>query len=302
MSRRLVSIALVALSACGGAWAQPLVLDDAERFAALLAAPVLPDAATLQAKYLDPATPGVRLFTPHRIRDAATLARALAADPEAYRRAVQRCLPVARRLQAQATQIAARIASLLGSTQPAPAWVVFGAGNSGGTAAAEGLVLGLEVICRDAADEAAAEQILKDFIAHELVHVHQERAGTVQSDGDLLRQALVEGFADHLMTLATGGTAVADRERDLHGRAHEAGLWHEFRAAVDAGTGLRGWLYGPSGVPGRPADMGYWIGRRICEAYVARAADPARARQTLLALRDPVAILRDSGYGRDLAR
>jgi Predicted Zn-dependent protease (DUF2268) len=294
--------AVLATTLAGAQPAGGLHLADAERFAALLAAPTLPDAARLQAAYLDPASAGVRLFTPRRIRDAPTLAKALAADPAAYRHAARLCLPVARGLQAEAAAVAARVGELLGATQPAPAWVVFGAGNSGGTASAEGLVLGLEVICREAADEAAAAQILRDFIAHELVHVHQARAGTEESNGDLLRQALVEGFADHVMMRATGGSAVADRERDRHGRAHEAALWREFKAAVDAGRGLGGWLYGPSGVPGRPPDMGYWIGRRICDAYVARADDAAQALRTLLALRDPVAILRDSGYGRDLGR
>ncbi len=303
LGRSLQALFLAALAlACTASGAQTpsaqgLVLDDAERFAALLAQPGLPDAAALQAAYLDPGTPGVRIFTPHRIRDASTLAAAVAADPQGYRRAVDLCLPQARRLRDEAGRIAARIAALLGATEEAPAYVVFGAGNSGGTADAHGLVLGLEVICREAKDGPAAGQLLKGFIAHELVHVHQERAGTAQSSSDLLRQSLVEGFADHVMALAAGSAGGAAGERARYGKAHEAALWQEFRAAMAAGRGLTGWLYSPSAVPGRPPDMGYWIGQRICEAYVSRAPDRARALQTLLLLRDPLAILRDSGYG-----
>lgn len=300
--RRVALLGALACALPHGVQAQALVLDDAERLAALLARPGLPDAVALQAGYLDPATLGVRVFTPHRIRDAATLAAAIAAHPDDYRRAVQTCLPVARLLQPEMTRLSARLGELLGVRETATAWVVFGAGNSGGTAGPEGLALGLEVVCREATDEAAARQVLVDFLAHELVHVHQDRAGTVQSDSDLLRQALVEGLADHVMTEATGGNAVADRERHRYGLSNEASLWREFEAAVAEGRGLGGWLYGPSGVPGRPPDMGYWIGRRICEAYVAGAPDPVAARRTLLELRDPVAILRASGYGARFER
>lgn len=298
LARWLCAMLLVALPLAATAQPHGLVLEDAERFAALLAGPDLPDAARLQAGYLDPATAGVRIFTPHRIRDAATLARAVAADPAAYRRAVSLCLPVAQRLQDDAAQIATRVGNLLGAAQPAPAYVVFGAGNSGGTADAAGLVLGLEVICRDTQDARAAGQMLQDFVAHEMVHVHQARAGTAQSDSDLLRQSLVEGLADHVMRSVTGGKAVADAARERYGLANEARLWREFSAAIDAGAGLRGWLYSPAAEAGRPADMGYWIGKRICEAYLARASNPAQALQALLVLRDPRAILRDSGYGR----
>ena len=280
-----------------------LVLDDVERFAALMDAPELPSAPVLQSKYLDPGTTGVRIFTPHRIRDATTLANAVARDPEAYRRALRLCLPVARQLQSEAAEIASRVDALLGSTRAATTYVVMGAGNSGGTASAEGLVLGLEVICRQAADSAAAHRWLRDFIAHELVHVHQQRAGAEHSSSDLLRQSLREGFADHVMELVTGGNAVADQARHHYGLANEAQLWREFSAAIEQGSGLRGWLYSPAAKAGRPPDMGYWIGKRICQAYMAhpsRASNPGPALQTLLLLRDPRSILLDSGYGRDL--
>ena len=295
----LVTVAHAAAATTAASAPQGLVLTDAERFAALLDQPGLPSAAALQAAYLDPGSPGVRIFTPHRIRNASNLAAVIAAEPQAYRRAVQLCLPVARQLQDEAARIGSRISALLGATAPAPAYVVLGAGNSGGTADAEGLVLGLEVICREAKDRQDAEQLLKGFVAHELVHVHQERAGTPQSTSDLLRQSLVEGFADYVMTLAAGGTSGAEGERRRYGQAHEPALWREFRAAMDRGQGFAGWLYSPATAPGRPPDMGYWIGMRICEAYVARAADRAQALQTLLQLRDPRRILRDSGYGRD---
>ena len=179
----------------------------------------------------------------------------------------------------------------------APAYVVFGAGNSGGTADERGLVLGLEVICRQADTEAAVAQVLEDFIAHEMTHVYQARAGGTGSEDDLLRQALVEGFADFVMERTLGAPAMMGAERAAYGRAHEAGLWREFQADVDAGKVDTEWLYRPvTSRPGRPADMGYWIGNRICESYYARATDKQSAIRALLHLRDPRVILADSGY------
>jgi len=295
-------IAAILLAACATlppAGSKPaLVLEDAERFAALLAGASMPTKAALQSGYLDGASDGVKIFTPHRIDNAENLARAVARDPRAYRRAVDLCLPVARGMQDETSALIARIGTLLGERQAATAWVVFGAGNSGGTADARGLVLGLEVLCAQAGDAQAAAQVLRDFLAHEMTHVHQARAGAQESETDLLRQSLIEGFADFVMEMALDGTARAGARRSAYGLAHEAALWREFKADVDAGRTKTEWLYRQNmSIPGRPADMGYWIGKRICEAYHAKAQDKRVAMRTLLELRDPKAILVESGYG-----
>jgi len=47
---------------------------------------------------------------------------------------------------------------------------------------------------------------------------------------------------------------------------------------------------------GWPCEAGYWVGMRIAQAYVARASDKRAALRELLALRDPAAILKASGY------
>lgn len=274
-----------------------LVLDDAERFAALLTASAPLGAAQLQAGYLDPGTAGVRTFTPHRIVGAANLAAAVARGRAGYEHAATLCLPAARQLGAEATRLLAQIGEQLGQSQPAPVYILFGAGNSGGTADAAGLVLGLEVICRGARDAAAATQLLRDFIAHEMTHVYQARQSRQNAPDSLLRQALVEGLADHLMENTLGDKAAAGAQRQRYGLAHEAELWREFKADVDAGRPISRWFYDQRPQPGgRPPDMGYWIGKRICEAYVQGAPDRPSALQTLLALRDPVAILAASGY------
>lgn len=292
-----VALQLGGIAGCAMPPAPPraLVLADAERFAALWSAHGgQPDAAALRAGYLEPGSPGVGLFTPHRIQSAENLARAVASEGSDYRHAIEHCLPAARAMADEVEQDIARIGQLLGRSDVAPAYVLFGAGNSGGTAGPEGLALGLEVVCRGVASPAEAKARLRGFVLHEMTHVHQERVQTAPGQDTLLRQILVEGFADFVMEQASGGRERADLGREQHGLANEAALWREIQPALPREVGHSDWLYRPAA--GRPADMGYWIGKRICEAYVARATDKQAAMSVLLELREPERILRDSGY------
>jgi len=298
-ARRSIPLAalLPALVACATQLpaTRALVLEDAERFAAVYSQNGgLPDADALRQGYLGPGSPGVVLFTPHRIRDADHLARAVARDRDAYRRAIERCLPAARAMSEDVEASIAHIGRLLGLRDVAPVFVLFGAGNSGGTAGPEGVALGLEVVCRDIASPAEALARLRGFVLHELTHVHKARAKASAVRDTLLRQILVEGFADFVMEMATEGRESADPARERHGRQYEAALWRQIQSDLQEEVRRSEWLYRVA--EGRPADMGYWIGQRICEAYFARAADKPAAMRALLELRDPGQILRDSGY------
>jgi hypothetical protein len=48
--------------------------------------------------------------------------------------------------------------------------------------------------------------------------------------------------------------------------------------------------------PEKPGDLGYWVGYRIAKAYYLKATDKRLALKTLLELKDPKAILADSGW------
>jgi hypothetical protein len=281
-----------------------LILDDAERFAALLEGGFLPDADVLQADYIDKGTRGIEIFTPYRIEDGVNLAANLAAEPERYRRAIEVCLPAAREMQAQTSATLEGVSELLDVAtlvpdgaypNPVPAYIVFGAGNSGGTAAPDGLVMGLEVLC-DGRDAAEIRQVLEEFVAHEVTHSYQGQVRDGSEGQGLLSIVLTEGFADFVMELSLGRPSLTDAERAAYGLAHEPQLWAELKADIDAGVmDNADWLYG-QGRGGRVNDLGYWIGKRICEAYYAQADDKTAALQTLLKLDDPAAILAASGY------
>src|SRR5207237_4405745 len=116
----------------------------------------------------------------------------------------------------------------------------------------------------------------------------------------LLRHALGEGIADFLSELAVGPWA-ANTPRQIYGRAHEHDVWVDFQdeMAIASDSLIRTWMYNGMVPPDKnhgAVDIGYWVGYRIAAAYYARAADKRAAVRQLLELRDPVAVLRESGY------
>lgn len=80
-----------------------------------------------------------------------------------------------------------------------------------------------------------------------------------------------------------------------YGYEHEAALWRELSEVLDAmNTG--GWLYG--GQPAdRPADLGYFFGYRIAEAYYTTAQDKRKAVSDIINITDYQEFLVRSGYG-----
>lgn len=271
----------------------PLAADidarDALRFAPLMKDGAVPTAEQLQRDYLDGAGAGVKIFTPTQIVDAQRLARAVAARPDHYRYAIRECLPQLPALRSDLRAIYLGFAGLL-PERPLPAiHVVFGAGNSGGTASAEAQVIGLEVTCLPGTTPAQFRTTMRGFFAHETVHAWQGKR-TPQAEADpMLAWALREGVPDYLAALVTG--EVPDLARDAWARQREAWLWQEFQRDRQAmladsdsprkptsSSHLKRWFANYGSAPeGWPYEAGYWVGMRIAEAYVARAADKRAA-------------------------
>ncbi|MBL8525014.1 MAG: hypothetical protein JNN20_15095 [Betaproteobacteria bacterium] len=288
-------------------------MQDAERFARLFAADSVSPAA-LKTGYLDGAGRGVAIFTPHRIQNAENLARAVAANNADYAHAITTCLPLVRETDAELRAIYLAFRGLLPERPLPQVHIVFGAGNSGGTAAPDAQVLGLEVLCRVGTTPDQFRQTMRRFFAHETVHTWQTDAASDERD-TLLRAALSEGVADFLASLVTGLSP--DESRERYALAREADIWTRFEAdrmLITASTGATdaekklaakrafGRWFANAGqtvadVPaGWPGELGYWVGMRIAAAYFERATDKRVALNTLIEARDPQAILRESGY------
>ncbi len=280
---------------------------DLRRLAALLPLPAaddeLPEAVRLLAEsYFDAGSDGLADFLALRkIRDVETEAVTVAHLPRLYAG-----------MDTLADAITAREpelrAALRGLRDLAPeAWfpdVTFVAGHfrSGGTSTEHGLVIGAEIFGLGSGVDygefpAEARGMLRpiaelDFVVvHELVHFQQLPS---PADHTLLRAALVEGSADYLAQLVLPDTPEPDYR--AWGRAHDAEVKERFLLEM-AGTDTSAWIANNDrATPEWPAALGYYVGYRIAEGYVNRAADRRGAVRALLELRDPEDLLQRSGW------
>jgi hypothetical protein len=321
--KHIVAAALGGLFCAG--WAQaadppppadPLTVTiqsgDAERFARLwLETGGAPTAEQLERGYLDNASYGVGVFTPHRIENGGKLARVIAANRAVYDRAVRECLPVAKAANADLRSIYLGLAGLLPEAKLPQIYLAFGANNSGGTAGRGAQVLGVEVLCRINPTMAGFRTTLRHFFAHETVHTLQGEGTEKGRATPLLDNVLREGAADFIAYLVTG--EVPDPARAAWAAPREAQLWPEFQAdVVTAKTAdfnspdrtspgraaLHRWVANASPEPwkDRPHELGYWLGMRIWQSYFDAAADKRQAVRDMLNWDDPEEVLRRSGY------
>jgi hypothetical protein len=291
-------------------------VSDAQRFAKLWSETRgKPTAAQIQERYLDEGGRGVTVFTPNRIQSAQRLATKIAEQPQVYRDAVGRCLPW---IDGTNAQLRATYLGLRGlfPDRPLPEIaVVVGGNNSGGTAAPGIQVIGLEVICRLSPTRAEFEDRMRQFFAHETVHTFQGDSPSAEGREPLIAAALREGVPDYIAKLVTA--RVPNPERHEWAMSRERWVWQQFLADAikvragsesgetsdDARAAFRRWFANAGDAPpGWPDELGYWVGMRIAEAYVAQSPDARPSLDNLLEPEDPAAILQQSGYGKSFPK
>ena len=254
--------------------------DDVDRFFRVYdSAHGHPTAAQLQAQYLDPGSEALHQFVVSRIDSADKLADAIEKRPADFARA-RTCLPALAKTKAQLPAVFARYAELYPASTFPPVTFVVGRDATGGTTTREGIVIGLETMCRLDFMGADVGDRFTHIIAHELAHV-QQPAGQVDAPpgATLLFQSLLEGGAEFMAELSSGDVTYGHMKTWTRG--HECAIEHAF--AKDApGTDISQWLYNGFGTPEKPGDLGYWVGYRIAKAYYAQAADKKQAISDLL--------------------
>jgi hypothetical protein len=173
--------------------------------------------------------------------------------------------------------------------------------NSAGTTGPSGLLLGADMFGKgpqvplDELDEwhrAVIQPVdsIPGVVAHELIHYQQRMEGKT-----LLAAALREGSADFIGELISGENM--NQTARNYGFEHEPELWMQFTLDMH-GTDTSHWMYEGKVVNGRPADLAYFIGYRISQAYYEKAADKKKAIAEILNSKDADQLLNDSGYAK----
>jgi hypothetical protein len=254
-----------------------------------------------QREYIDAGSPGLKGFLANRIVNGRYLAATVAARPRYYTAIRKNSLALDGSPEIKESIRAGfrRLKALYPDAVFPDVYFVMGRLNSGGTISSAGLLIGIEMHARDGStpvdeltnwERAVIGRIadLPHIVAHELVHIQQSNGGDT-----LLRYSISEGGADFIAELASG--AHTNRAQHVYGNAHERLLWEEFCKDM-LGSDLSHWLFQGDRSTDRPADLGYYIGYKICEAFYRRTTDKSEAVQRIIRVTDPEAFLRESGY------
>jgi hypothetical protein len=134
-----------------------------------------------------------------------------------------------------------------------------------------------------------ADGNITSLAAHESIHCQQWNG----QNNSLLSMALAEGGADFLTQLVLHKNI--NQALDTYGLQHECALWQEFEPQMGS-EDISHWLYNAAPNETRPADLGYFIGRRICEAYYNKQTNKKQAIINLLNRGKYLAVMKESGY------
>ena len=252
--------------------------------------------------YIDNGSIGLRDFTNLRWKNAKTLTQMIWPQ-RVYYASIRNTTLAVGQMEPQIRAAFGVADTLIDNAVFPNVYFAIGGMSTGGTTSSHGLLIGVELFSRapDSPIDALSpwqksvvrtSDIIPAIVAHELVH-YQQRYGSGRT---LLSQSIREGSADFIGRILSGRTI--NESIEAYGLANEAQLWAEFKAEMH-GTDVSRWLYNGGTVTAtstRPADLGYFIGSRIAEAYYRKAADKHRAIQEILRITDMNAFLAASGY------
>jgi hypothetical protein len=267
-------------------------------------------ADAFQRIYLDQASAGLRDFIGKRDVTAASIVSVVRAYPKYFGgiRAGMLSLASTSVTSDRIRAGFAKLKALYPAAMFPPTVFLVGRFSTGGTTSANGLLIGAEFYSGDAATprgelgafqqaNVASLDSLPFIVAHENIHAQQANAGSIHGSGSsLLAQSIMEGSADFLGELTSGGI--------INGKIHqwalprEPALWAEFKSVMHSSDVSR-WLYNQgssTATADRPGDLGYFIGYRIAKAYYDKQTDKAAAVGGIIKATDADAFLAASGY------
>lgn len=263
--------------------------------------------AAFQTLYIDRATEGFKAFLAVRDFTALEYYHCIRSYPKFWLSIRPNTLRVAT-LEGELDKIYAAYAAAFPGHEPPNICFAIGTLRTGGTTANGYLLIGSEIAAADGTtDKSELGEWLngalpnafevRDMIAHEYVHELQSQSLVMvwsYLNHRLLTISLIEGAADFIALQVTGGSINAHLR--TYGDAHEEELWNQFSDEMYKNK-LDNWLYQGKDTPtGVPADLGYYMGYKICEAYYEQAEDKAQALRDIVEMKHFRRFLRRSGY------
>jgi len=179
--------------------------------------------------------------------------------------------------------------------------------RTGGTTSGNLVLIGTEIAAADDSVEKSELPIwlqkiigktsgLFTMVAHEIIHTQQfDNRKIIFGSNALLEQTMKEGAADFLTSEILGLNL--NQEIHNYGMQNECSLIKDFKAGLDFDPkDYSNWLYNGGKVKNRPADLGYFIGYKIIEAFYQKQNDKKEAIRQILNQKKYMKINKESGY------
>ncbi|TFF33390.1 Ig-like domain-containing protein [Mucilaginibacter psychrotolerans] len=258
----------------------------------------------IQQLYVDKGTPGLKAFMKARDYDAKLWVTLIHKYPKFWKSIRSNTLTIKNQVPA-ITRSINNFRKLYPEMRPAKMYFTIGGLRSGGTTTNDMVLVGAEIATANENTDASElgdwlmnvfkNQQASNLVAlniHEYVHT-QQKAGEGRL---LLAQTITEGAADFVAELVTHQKN--NNAYMIYGRAHEQELKDKFLIEMFS-TATGNWLY--NGSRSLHADLGYFMGYVICEAYYKRQADKKEAIKKIIELdyaneQQVTDFLRESGY------
>jgi hypothetical protein len=224
-----------------------------------------PTAEQLQRDYIDPGSDGLHEFAKLRNISGTTIAEELNKRPEIYSDA-KRCMVVLPRVRQRLEVAFDKLDRLYPEAKFPAVTIAVGRGKPVGVGSpVSGVQIGLEALCAVKYFDANVEDRFVHVIAHEYAHVQQVRALVDDQHPTVLEGSLIEGAAEFVGELISGG--VSSPELTARAEGHEKEIETAFVADQDK-TDVSKWLY--NGTLDKQGDLGYWVGYRIVKSKFAQ--------------------------------
>lgn len=264
---------------------------------------------TIQRLYLDRGTEGLRQFLKARKFTAQEYVRLIRAFPKFWESIRPNTLAVEGQKEV-ILGIFQRYKEIYPKFKPPKICFAIGTLRTGGTVRKDYLLIGTEIASADSTTNKERMNIwlksvlgqtgnITGMVAHETVHFLQSKAVLPMANAyfghRLLMFAIREGAADFIAEKAIGYHINAHIFN--YGEANEEDLWKEFEQEMLKNK-LNKWLYNGANAKGRPADLGYYIGYKICEKYYEEAEDKDKALIDIIRMKHYKRFLKKSGYAK----
>lgn len=255
----------------------------------------------MQAGYIDQASDFFKEFLRLRNFTAEEYVKLIAKYPRFWNSIRPLTLQISSR-KAEVDAVFQKLAAFIPDFEQPDLCFAIGALRTGGTISNKLILIGSDISAADPSVETSElSPWLKSImgktgdivamVAHESIHTQQYN----YKKTTLITGSLKEGIADFITDLALG----LNINQPIHdyAKGRECELWQQFEQDLKSGPrNLKRWLYGGNSNKDQPADLGYYIGYKIAEAWYQEQPDKKKAIRTLLNQKKYNQIYKQSSY------